>query len=88
MLHGPVVTEASQILSWTVEAHDTGLLDFLLQRRRDVNHPDEEGQAPLFIASTLGHAYFVRQLLTLEPNCSALRVVISLSTFRSRKVIR
>lgn len=68
-----VATEAPQILSWTIKAGDTAFFNFLLQQGVDVNQPDEEGETPLFHASTLGSAFMVRRLLDSGANaqCAA-----------------
>ena len=73
MLRDAIETEAPQILSWTIEARDTGFFDFLLQERVDLDQPDKEGHTPLFNASTRGYASMVRRLLDAGANvqCTA-----------------
>lgn len=62
-LNDAIMTEVPQILSWAIKARNTEFLNFLLQQRVDVNQPDEEGETPLFHASSRGHASIVKQLL-------------------------
>ena len=73
MLRDAIETEAPQILSWSIEARDTGFFSFLLQERVDLDQPDQKGQTPLFNASTRGHASMVRRLLDAGANlqCTA-----------------